>query len=43
MGGTLIVESLPPPPKVEGPALTPVIVVDGVGVDVTNRPLVMEM
>jgi hypothetical protein len=37
-----IVGPLPPPLGVEGSAPALVIVVDGVGVDATNRPLVME-
>ncbi len=39
---TLIVELLPPPLRVEGLTLFPMTVVDGVGVNVTNQPLVME-
>jgi hypothetical protein len=38
----LIIEPLPPPLGVEGLTLSPMIVVDGVGVNVTNQPLVME-
>ncbi len=38
----LTVGPLPLPPRVEGHAPTVMIVVNGVGVDVTNQPLVME-
>ncbi len=38
----LTIGLLPPPLGVEGPAPALVIVVDGVGVDVDNQPLVME-
>jgi len=38
----LIVEPLPLPQGVEEPAPALVVVVNGVGVDTTNQPLVME-
>ncbi len=38
----LIIGSLPLPLCIEGPTLALVIAVDGVGVGVANRPLMME-
>jgi hypothetical protein len=38
----LIIKSLPLPPNVEGPKLSPMIMVDGIGVSVISQPLVME-
>jgi hypothetical protein len=38
----LIVRPLPPPLGVEGFTLAPVIVVDGIGVNISNQTLVRE-